>query len=187
MLHIAGIVGGLNADSHNKLLLSAFSDQLPEEVYFELLDITTLPFFNPANVESVTSEVTSFKGALDKADGIVIATPEYNRSIPAPLKNAIDWTSYPTSKNSWADKPVFVMGASTGAIGTAVAQYHLKQILVYLNARILGQPELCVGFAHERFNKNGDIIDPATRTLIITAATSFIDFVKQFKNTVALK
>lgn len=126
-------------------------------------------------------EVTALKEKIRAADGIIIATPEYNRSITPVLKNGVDWTSRPYGDNAWKGKPVFVIGASVGPIAAALAQHELKKIMTYLDARVMGQPEFYCGNAGTKFDEAGNLIDEDTKKFIdsgITAFTAFIDTVR---------
>jgi NAD(P)H-dependent FMN reductase len=172
MKKIIGIVGSLRAESYNKFLMQAVKENAPQSMEIEILDVT-LPLFNADLESAFPIEATFFKEKIKAADGIIIATPEYNRSIPGVLKNAIDWASRPYGDNAFAGKPVFVMGASTGAIGTAVAQSHLKQILSYLDTRTMGQPEFYLGNAKEKFDAAGKLADEKTREYIIKGLEAF--------------
>ncbi len=118
------------------------------------------------------------KDKIEAADAIIIATPEYNRSIPGVLKNAIDWASRPWGENSFAGKPVLTLGVSVGKIGTAVAQSHLRQILAYLDTRLVGQPEVYIGPAQEVFDAEGSLIDAGTRDLLSKALAALVDRTK---------
>jgi chromate reductase len=114
----------------------------------------------------VVAAINDAKKKIDTAHAVVIATPEYNRSIPGVLKNAIDWVSRPYGKNSFEKKPVYIMGATVGHIGTALAHYHLTQILLHLDAIITGQPEIFVGNAGEKINSKGIVTDEYTKKMI---------------------
>jgi chromate reductase len=110
--------------------------------------------------------VVELKRAIRSADGILFVTPEYNFSVPGVLKNAIDWASRPYGDNAWAGKPAAVMGASIGAMGTARAQYHLRQMFVFLDIHALNQPEVMIAKAAERFDEQGNLTDSSTEERI---------------------
>ncbi len=135
----------------------------------EVAEIGNLPLYNSDDEANFPAVAQTLKEKIEKADGVIIATPEYNRSIPGVLKNAIDWISRPYGKNSFAKKPVLIAGVSSGKIGTAVAQSHLKQIMVYLDADPIGQPELYLGPAREIFDEQGNIINDSTKELLTKA------------------
>jgi chromate reductase len=161
---IVGIVGSLRKASINRFLMNAVKQMAPQGVTVELLEIGNLPLFDQdREMNDYPKEAQALKDKILAANGALIATPEYNRSVPGVLKNAIDWTSRPYGKNAWAGKTVGVMGASGGAIGTALAQYHLKQILQYLDARVLGQPEFYLGGAVAKFDASGVLTDETTK------------------------
>lgn len=175
---LLGISGSLRKDSLNTHLLKAFAARLPEGATMDTFDIGTLPLFNQDHEKNPVQAVTDFKAKIRAADGIVFATPEYNRSIPGPLKNAVDWASRPYGDNAWDGKPTFIIGATGGAIGTAVAQSALKIPLSYLNMHVLGQPEFYLGGADKKFDAEGNLTDDSTKEHIdkaIAAFTAFID------------
>src|SRR3989344_2272225 len=165
-MKILGIVGSLRKNSFNRSLMNAFLAQKPEAVTMEIADISTLPFYNEDSESSFPESAQTLKTQIENADVVIIATPEYNRSVPGVLKNAIDWVSRPYGKNSFANKPVLAMGVSIGNIGTAVAQSHLRQIMIYLDADVIGQPELYLGPAQEIFDTEGNIINDSTKKLL---------------------
>lgn len=163
MKKILGIVGSLRVGSYNKSILKAVEALLPSDVTMEYADIGALPLYNGDLEANFPASVTHFKNQIKAADAIIFATPEYDRSVPGVLKNAIDWASRPYGDSAWNGKPVLVMGASGGSIGTAVAQSHLKQILLYLNMKVVGQPELYINAVAEKLDKDGVLIDEKTK------------------------
>lgn len=163
MKKIIVISGSLGKNSFNTSLARAALLCAPEGVEMKLVSIDTIPFFNQDLDQVFPKEAQEFKDAVLGADGIIFATPEHNRSIPAVLKNAIDWASRPYGKNAFAGKSVLVIGASVGALGTALAQYHLKQIMLYLDAKVIGQPEFYLGTAQDKFDQQGALTDESTR------------------------
>lgn len=166
MKKILVISGSLRAQSFNSSLARAAGDMVPEGVHVEYADISLLPLYNADLEGNFPAPAQVLKDQIESADGIIFVTPEYNRSIPGVLKNAIDWASRPWGKNSFARKHILVMGASNGPIGTAVAQQDLKKIMLHLDAQVMGQPELFVGVAQEKFNEQGELIDDKTKTRI---------------------
>lgn len=158
-MNIVAISGSLRKDSFNTKLLHAMQELLPEDISLDVVSIGELPLYDGDLEEAFPKEAQALKDAISGADALVIATPEYNRSMSGVLKNAIDWASRPYGKNSFAGKPVLVAGVSSGKIGTAVAQSHLKQVLVYLDAHMVGQPELYLGPAEDIFNDDGTLVD----------------------------
>ncbi len=163
--HILGFAGSSRKDSYNKILLRAASELLPPNVELEIFDLEGIPLYNQDLEQQPPAKVTDFKARIRACDALLIATPEYNYSIPGVLKNVIDWASRPHGDNALNDKPVAFMGASIGMIGTARAQYHLRQSCVYLNMHPLNRPEVMVPYAKDRI-KDGKVTDPMTRDLI---------------------
>src|SRR6188474_1652296 len=126
-IKILGIAGSLRKASFNKMALKAAQSLVPAGATLEILDLPDLPGFNQDNEKSPPAAVTDMKAKIRAADAILLATPEYNYSIPGVFKNAIDWCARPYGDSAWKGKPVAIMGASTGVLGTARAQYHLRQ------------------------------------------------------------
>ncbi|WP_029524655.1 NADPH-dependent FMN reductase [Polaromonas glacialis] len=146
---IAVVVGSLRKDSFNKKLAGALQKLFPADFSFTQVRIDDLPLYNQDDDGQPCAQVTRLKDEIAAAQGVLFVTPEYNRSIPGVLKNAIDHASRPYGKSAWNGKPAGVIGTSVGPIGTAMAQQHLRNILAYLNMPTLGQPE---AFIH---NKEG--------------------------------
>lgn len=163
---ILGISGSLRKDSTNTALLRAMRELAPAGMNIDIADLSVLPIYNQDAETAFPAEVRALKDAIAAADGLIITTPEYNRSIPGVLKNAIDWLSRPYGENSFLQKTVLIGGVSMGKIGTAVAQSHLKQILIYLDADVIGQPELYIGPSQTLFNEKGILTDDATKELV---------------------
>jgi len=163
---IFGFAGSLRKDSYNKAILRAAGELVPGEATLEIFDLEGIPLFNQDLEHQPVEKVKEFKAKIRAADAILIATPEYNYSIPGVLKNAIDCASRPHGDNAFAHKPVALMGASPGMMGTARAQYHLRQCFVFLSCFALNQPEIMVSFAHEKIDKEGKVTDQKTRELI---------------------
>jgi chromate reductase, NAD(P)H dehydrogenase (quinone) len=164
---IAAFAGSLRRGSFNRALINAARELAPQGMTIEPVEIGELPFYN-ADVEAKGDPpaIAAFKAALQGADGILIATPEYNDGIPAVLTNAIDWGSRLPGRAPLMGKPVAVMGASPSQIGTARAQLHLRQLLNHVQARILPPPELLVARAHERFDAGLRLTDEGTRKVL---------------------
>ncbi len=163
---IAAIAGSLRKDSFNRAIINTAKKYAPENVEIEILDLNGIPLFNQDEEKEIPESVKVFKEKIKNSDAVLIATPEYNRSIPGVLKNAIDWASRPYGDNSFDDKAVATIGASGGAIiGTAVAQYHLRQIFSFLNAHPLERPQVFIGGAGDKIEK-GLFVDDDTITLI---------------------
>ncbi len=164
---IVAFAGSLRKGSYNRALIKAAAELAPEGMTVESIEIGSLPFYN-ADVEAKGDPppVTAFKAALVAADGILIATPEYNDGVPAVLTNAMDWGSRLPGRAPLMGKPIAVMGASPSQVGTARAQLHLRQILNHVQARVLPPPELLVTKAHERFDQKLRLNDEGTRKLL---------------------
>jgi chromate reductase len=169
MKKIIALSGSLRKDSFNTHLLHALQALAPSDVEITIFDISTLPLFNSDLEADFPKSAQALKDAIAASEGVIIATPEYNRSVPGVLKNAIDWASRPYGKNSFAKKPTLILGASVGPIATAVAQSHLKQIMLYLDALVLGQPELYIGVAQDKFDTQGVLTDEATKDHLVNA------------------
>jgi chromate reductase len=161
-LHIVGFSGSLRKASYNSGLLRAVAEVLPENVTFEIIDLTPIPLFNPDHEADTPGAVREARESIRAADALLIATPEYNYSFPGVLKNAIDWFSRPTGQSPLIGKPGAIMGAG-GRFGTVRAQLQLRQILVHLNVLLLNRPELMIPMAHEKFDTTGNLTDEATR------------------------
>lgn len=165
MTQIAVIIGSLRKDSLNKKLAKNLEALTPEGVEFIYTDISTLPLFNQDYEGEFPESARKMKDIIKGADGVLIVTPEYNRSISGVLKNAIDWASRPSGQNSFNGKPAGIVGASNGSLGTAPAQAHLKDILVYLNTKLMGQPEVYMTSANDVFDDDGVVIESSREHL----------------------
>jgi len=155
--HIAVIVGSLRKDSFNRRLADAIVKLAPPEFSFMQVIIGDLPLYNQDDDETQAESVKRLKKDIESAQGLLFVTPEYNRSIPGVLKNAIDHASRPFGQNSWAGKPAGVLGASVGVMGTAMAQQHLRNILAFLGIPTLGQPEAYIHVTDDLFDEDGNI------------------------------
>ncbi len=154
---IAVLVGSLRRDSFNRKMATALAKLAPAEFSFEQLKIEDLPPYNQDDDADPAESVKRLKKEVSEARGLLFVTAEYNRSIPGVLKNAIDHASRPYGQSAWADKPAGVLGVSVGAIGTAVAQQHLRTILAYLDVPTLGQPEAFIQAKDGLFEADGSI------------------------------
>ena len=167
MIKLVGIGGSLRRNSYNLGLLRAAAELMPQGAALEVHSIVGVPLYDADGEEAdgIPPSVTALKEALAGADGLVLATPEYNNGIPGVLKNAIDWASRPYGDSAWNGKPVAIMGASVGVIGTARAQYHLRQVFVFLDMDAVNQPEVMIN-ASKSFDDQGNLTDQQTRELI---------------------
>ncbi len=154
---IAVVVGSLRKDSFNRKLADAIVKLAPSEFSFKQLEIGDLPLYNQDDDANQAESVKRLKAEIAAAKGLLFVTPEYNRSIPGVLKNAIDHASRPYGQSAWAGKPAGVLGASVGAIGTALAQQHLRNVLAYLDVPVLGQPEAFIHAKEGLFDESGNI------------------------------
>ncbi|MEZ5562408.1 MAG: NAD(P)H-dependent oxidoreductase [Gammaproteobacteria bacterium] len=175
---IAVIVGSIRKDSLNQKLADALARLAPPEFSFKRVRLDDLPLYNQDDDGNPVAAVTRLRQAIKAADGLLFLTPEYNRSIPGVLKNAIDHASRPWGQSVWAGKPAGVLGVSVGAIGTALAQQHLRNILAYLDVPTLGQPELFLQAKEGLFDANGDI-GPDSRAFLQGWIDRYVTWVKQ--------
>jgi chromate reductase len=166
-IRILGFAGSLRKNSYNKALLRAAVELAPKGAVIETFDLEGIPLFTQDLETQPPQRVKDFKAKIRAADAILIATPEYNYSIPGVLKNAIDWASRPYSDKAFDGKPVAVMGASTGMLGTTRAQYHLRQCFVFLNMHPTNLPEVFVSLAQGKFDENGILKDEDTKKHIV--------------------
>ncbi len=162
---IAVVVGSLRKDSFNKKLAGALQKLFPADFSFTEVRIDDLPLYNQDDDGNPSAQVTRLKGEIAAAQGILFVTPEYNRSIPGVLKNAIDHASRPYGQSAWNGKPAGVMGASVGPIGTAMAQQHLRNMLAYLNMPTLGQPEAFIHNKAGLYDEAGNIGEASLKFL----------------------
>jgi chromate reductase len=154
---IAVVVGSLRKDSFNRKLANAIVKLAPSEFSFKQVQIGDLPLYDQDDDANQAESVKRLKNEIKSAQGLLFVTPEYNRSIPGVLKNAIDHASRPYGQNAWTGKPAGVLGASIGAVGTAMAQQHLRNVLAYLDVPTLGQPEAFIHVKDELFDETGNI------------------------------
>jgi chromate reductase len=180
-IRILGFAGSLRKNSYNKALLRLAVQLVPKTAVVETFDLEGIPPFNQDLETQLPQKVKEFKARIRAADAILIATPEYNYSIPGVLKNAIDWASRPYSDNSFDGKPVAMMGASVGMLGTARAQYHLRQCFVFLNMYPINLPEVFVAYTQEKFDENGRLKDEKTKQLIAELLENLVSWTLRLK------
>jgi chromate reductase, NAD(P)H dehydrogenase (quinone) len=178
-LIILGIAGSLRRDSYNRATLRAAQELVPNGAKIETFEIAGLTGFSQDDEAQPPAQVVELKKRVRSADAVLFVTPEYNYSVPGVLKNAIDWASRPYGDSAWNGKPVAIMGASVGATGTARAQYHLRQMFVFLNMFAINQPEVMIANAHKHFDEQGRLTDEAARKLIQQQLQELVRFTKQ--------
>lgn len=176
---IAVVVGSLRRESFNRLLASAIAKLAPAEFSFQQLEIDALPLYNQDDDGKPADIVKHLKSEISAADGLLFVTPEYNRSIPGVLKNAIDHASRPYGQNAWAGKPAGVLGASVGATGTALAQQHLRNVLAYLDVPTLGQPEAFIQVKEGLFDERGNLANASTTKFLQGWTDRYVAWVKK--------
>ncbi len=184
-IKLLGFAGSLRNQSFNKSLLRAAVELCPNEATIEVFDLEGIPVFNQDLENQPPQIVKDFKNKIRAADAILVVTPEYNYSIPGVLKNAIDWASRPYGDNSFEGKPAAIMGASIGMLGTARAQYHLRQCFVYLDMHPINRPEVMVAFALEKFDENHHLKDEKTKKIVVDALTALVEWTRKLKGIAA--
>lgn len=177
---IAVIVGSLRKESLNRKLALNFIKLAPDSLQLEILEIGQLQMYNQDLDENPPSEWVEFRKLVKSYDGVIFVTPEYNRSVPAVLKNAIDIGSRPYGQSAWDKKPAAVVSVSPGALAGFGANHHLRQCLVSLNMPVMQQPEAYIGNAGELFDKEGNISVDSTLKFAIKLMQSYADWVSNF-------
>lgn len=166
VITVLGFAGSLRKDSYNKAVLHTAVELAPKSMRLETFDLKGIPLFNQDLEMRPPARVKEFKAKIRAADALLIVTPEYNYSMPGVLKNAIDWASRPYRDNVFEDKPVAILSASSGMLGGARAQYHLRQTLVFLDAHTLNRPEFIMPHAGQKINKDGRVTDEDSKRKI---------------------
>jgi chromate reductase, NAD(P)H dehydrogenase (quinone) len=166
-------VGSLSSTSINRILSKALIRLAPDDLEFSEIPIGDLPLYSPDHDANFPPQAVALKNAIASSDAILFVTPEYNRSIPGALKNAIDWASRPWGQNSFDHIPAAVIGASVGQIGTAVAQQSLRGVLSFCNARQMTAPEAYIQYSTEVFTDDGDVTDEATKARLVAYLEEF--------------
>jgi len=173
------IVASLRKDSLNAKLADALQRLAPEALLFERIGIDDLPLYNQDEDAAPAQAVQRLKSQITSSQALLFATPEYNRSIPGVLKNALDHASRPYGKNVWAGKPAGIVGISVGAVGTAAAQQHLRTILAYLDVPTFGQPEVYLQATEGFFDGDGGFGRDGTRKFLQGWMTRYVAWIKQ--------
>jgi chromate reductase len=176
---ILGIAGSLRAGSYNRLALKAAQQLLPAGVQLDTFEIDGIPGFNQDQEKESPATVIELKRRVRAADAVLIATPEYNYSVPGVLKNAIDWASRPYGDSAWNGKPVAIIGASAGKLGTGRAQYHLRQMFVFLNMPVVLQPEVMIANCAEQFDAAGALKGEESKALIRKLLEALVQLARQ--------
>ncbi len=177
MFNVAVIVGSLRKDSINLMLSKALIECAPPALKLAHVEIGKLPLYNPDEDTSPPAAWTRFRDAINAVDAVLFVTPEYNRSVPAALKNALDVGSRPYGKSAWNNKPGAVVSASPGAIGAFGANHHLRQSLVFLNVPAMAQPEAYIGGADKLFDAGGKLNNEGTRKFLKQYMQSFGEWI----------
>lgn len=177
--HIAVVVGSLRRESFNRHLAQAVISLAPNDFTFEFIDIGALPLYSQDYDADYPEAGKHLKQRVEAANGLLFVTPEYNRSIPGVLKNALDWGSRPWGTNSWGNKPGAVIGTSVGATGSALAQQHLRNVLSYLDVVTLGQPEVFIKHDAALINDKGEILNDGTRKFLQAFVDRYVAWVKR--------
>ena len=177
-LRIAVVVGSLRRESFNRKLAGALGKLMPPDVQLDHVEIGDLPLFNQDDEQHPAAAVTRLKEQVKAADGVIFVTPEYNRSISGVLKNALDQGSRPYGQSVWAKKPAGVIGMSVGAIGTSLAQQHLRNVLAYLDMPTLGQPEVFLQHKDDTSQADGSL-NASVAKFVGGWVSAYVAFVKR--------
>jgi len=180
-INVLGFAGSLRKASYNKMLLNEAVRLAPPNVTIETFDLEGIPLYNQDLEMNPPERVKEFKSKIRQADALLIVTPEYNYSVPGVLKNAIDWASRPYGDNTFDGKPVAIMSASIGMLGGARAQYHLRQMCVFLNMYPVNTPEVFVTFAPQKFDSKGRLLDKDAEKFIRQLLENLANFTLRLK------
>ena len=177
---VAIIVGSIRKDSINLKLAKALVKLAPSDFDCDFVRIDDLPLYNQDLDQSPPESVSRAKLQVTAANALLFVTPEHNRSLPTALKNVLDWVSRPYGKNLWAGKPAGIAGASIGAIGTAVAQAHLRSVLGYLDVPTLGQPEVYIHFSQGLVDEDGNITNESTKSFLQNFVKCYAEWISKY-------
>jgi len=178
-MHVMALSGSARKGSYNTALLRACRELAPAGMAIDIYDYSDIPPYNEdVRQQGYPDPAARFREAVRAADALVIASPEYNRSVPGMLKNAIDWASRRPDQ-PFHRKPIAIMGASNGALGAALANYHLRQIFVYMDARVLNGAEVMIGQAGSKFDGDGRLVDEPTREFVASHLRRLADLVEE--------
>lgn len=177
-MKIAVFVGSLREQSSNRALVKALERLAPAGTEFQYIDINLPLYSEDIENAGIPEEVKGVKEIVESADGVLFATPEYNRSVPGVLKNAIDWASRPYGQTSFAGKPVGIVGSSVGPVGTAVSQADLRRIMLFQGSKVMGQPEVYVANAYEVFNEKGELVSERWEKNLRQYIEAFVEWIR---------
>lgn len=177
---VAIIVGSIRKESINLKLATALVKLAPNDFDCDFIRIDDLPVYNQDLDQSPPEAVSRTKSQIAAAKALLFVTPEHNRSLPTALKNVLDWVSRPYGKNLWAGKPAGIAGASIGAIGTAVAQAHLRSVLGYLDVPTLGQPEVYIHFSQGLVDEDGNISNESTKSFLQNFVNCYAEWISKY-------
>lgn len=177
-MHITILIGSLRKKSYNLKVGLAVQKMFPE-ISFTKAEIGTIPLYNADIDDETQTEVLTLRKEVSTSDALLIISPEYNRSIPGVLKNAIDWLS--TGDVSFVGKPALIMGASNGTLGTVSAQHHIRQTLAHLGCIVVGQPEVYIGKVQEKFDEEGNVIDEKTETKMKEGIKALLELTRKLQ------
>ncbi|WP_118973630.1 NADPH-dependent FMN reductase [Taibaiella koreensis] len=180
-ISVIALSGSLRKGSYTTQLLHAFAEAAPQEVKFHMVSLDELPLFNQDLESNPPQPVKEFWMAIESADAVLLASPEYNRSYSPVLKNALDWGSRPEGQNKWKGKPVALLGCSPYQLGAFGAINHLRQVVMYLDMPVLQQPEFYLNQAGDKFDEQGKLADEKTKKLVDALWTAFIAWIKVIK------
>jgi chromate reductase, NAD(P)H dehydrogenase (quinone) len=176
--NVAVVVGSLRKESFNRKLANALIAMAPAPLKLEIVEIRQLPLYNQDDDANPPAASVAFKEQVQQADAVLFVTPEYNRSVPGVLKNAIDIASRPYGKSAWTGKPGAVISLSPGAVGAFGANHHLRQSLVFLNVPAMPQPEAYIGGAAKLFDESGKLIDDSARDFLSKFLQAFAQWIE---------
>ena len=178
VFNVVGLAGSLRRGSYNRALLRAATELAPPTLHIVIHELDGIPLYNgDLEAAGIPPGVVQLRDAVRRADGLLIATPEYNHRVPGVLKNTIDWLSRPPRNSALNGKVAALMGATAGTLGTARAQSQLRQAFVFTNTYALLQPEVLVSHAHEKFDIDDRLVHQATRDVLATFLHGFIDLI----------
>lgn len=182
MYTIAVFVGSLRKESFNKKLAQALMDIGKDKFTFSMIALDDVPMYNQDLESDLPAPVVRIKKQAAEADGVLFVSPEYNRSIPPVMKNALDWCSRPPGKSVWMCKPAAIAGTSPGAVGTAAGQSHLRSVMTILGMVVMGQPEVYIVWSQDYFTADGQVADEKNRVFLSLFLKKFAEWIEQHGN-----